>query len=145
MHKRVAALATAFCLLLFGCSQGYESDAFEKQSIKKYISPKANLSYDSSPLYGTKQTISTKNQPIWKVSEIEIECYYEKDNEHIEITELYFYDSSGNTCRVNENSYSDVIVEWWPEGKNEVFVDDLFFLGEEGYYIFFVGREYPVK
>ncbi len=114
-------------------------------SIDKYLSAKSHLSIESSPISGADQHFEDPAIPIWKISEVEFYGYYDKENDHIEITELYAYDTEGYGARVKDSSYSELIVEWWPISDEEVYVDNIFFLGEEGFYIFSPLRELPIK
>ncbi len=137
----ILVLFAAFLLSSCG-SPKYKSDFIIEDSYRNHVSPKAQLSGESYLAIDSHK--GDKVIPMWEVAEIDIYLQYDEKNDHVDIVELYAYDSSGEKCSVKEYTCDDIWIEWWPLDEDYVWVENVFFEGQEGYYGFHVYREVPI-
>lgn len=151
MKRAIGSVLLALCFLLAGCgAPEYHSDFFETSSIEDHLSNRSRLSGESASSVYVKHVKGNDVLPIWKVMNVEMEFQYDRDNDHVDIVsagffahketrdEIFFYGDELDT-----NTINDIDIEWWPQSDGTIYIDDVFFYGENGIYGFHIGQEIP--
>lgn len=141
MRRTAALLLLALCLLLAGCSHGHESPGFEKGNYRTHFSEKARESIEYLPSADTGKSKGAREIAIWNVDDIEARFYYSRSDDHVGFISLIAYDKHGEECRIDDNTCEEVSIEWRQNSDGSVWVDGVYFHGEEGTYIFDASEE----
>ena len=151
--KRLFVILAILILGVGLCSCGsysYRSDFFEKASIKDYLSERSRLSGDSVSVLYRKHDKRNDVLPIWKVDKVEMEFRYDRSNDRVDIVSASFYAHYSTKeeevflgDELDTKTVDEIDVEWWPLSGGSIWIDDVFFYGENGIYGFHIGEKIP--
>ena len=151
--KRLFVILAILILGVGLCSCGsysYRSDFFEKASIKDYLSERSRLSGDSVSVLYRKHDKRNDVLPIWKVDKVEMEFRYDRSNDRVDIVSANFYAHYSTKeeevflgDELDTKTVDEIDVEWWPLSGGSIWIDDVFFYGENGIYGFHIGEKIP--